>query len=115
VLVLDLSLPGGRGIEAIGELCDRAPVTEIVVLTMEDNPVFVQRALLAGALGFVLKDQADSELRARSPPSTSPPTSTGRTASRPRRPEGGAISSGTTLASGGTSSTRTPMMTRVRL
>jgi two-component system response regulator NreC len=62
VLVLDLTLSGGSGSEAIGELRDRAPATEIVVLTMEDNPVFVQRAFIAGALGFVLKDLADSEL-----------------------------------------------------
>jgi two-component system, NarL family, response regulator NreC len=62
VLVLDLSLSGGSGSEAIGELRDRAPATEIVVLTMEDNPVFAQRAFVAGALGFVLKDLADIEL-----------------------------------------------------
>ncbi len=62
VLVLDLSLSGGSRSEAIGELRDRAPATEIVVLTMEDNPVFVQRAFAAGALGFVLKDLADIEL-----------------------------------------------------
>jgi two-component system, NarL family, response regulator NreC len=62
VLVLDLSLPGGSGNEAIGALRDRAPATEIVVLTMEDNPVFVQRAFVAGALGFVLKDLADTDL-----------------------------------------------------
>jgi two-component system, NarL family, response regulator NreC len=62
VLVLDLTLSGGSGSEAIGQLRDRAPATEIVVLTMEDNPVFVQRAFIAGALGFVLKDLADSEL-----------------------------------------------------
>ncbi len=62
VLVLDLSLPGRSGNEAIGELRDQAPATEIVVLTMEDNPAFVHRAFIAGALGFVLKDLADSEL-----------------------------------------------------
>jgi two-component system response regulator NreC len=62
VLVLDVSLPGGSGTETIGELRNRAPLTEIVVLTMEDNPSFVQRAFLAGALGFVLKDLADNEL-----------------------------------------------------
>ncbi len=62
VLVLASSLSGGSGVETIGELRSRAPGTEIVVLAMEDNPAFVQRALLAGALGFVLKDLADSEL-----------------------------------------------------
>ena len=52
-------MPGGSSIEAIGRLRERAPDTQIVVMTMEDNPVFAQRALAAGALGFVVKDLAD--------------------------------------------------------
>jgi two-component system, NarL family, response regulator NreC len=62
VLVLDLSMPGGSSIEAIGQLRERVPETQIVALTMEDNPVFAQRALAAGALGFVVKELADDEL-----------------------------------------------------
>jgi two-component system response regulator NreC len=62
VLVLDLSMPGGSSIEAIGTLRERAPGTQIVVMTMEESPVFAQRALAAGALGYVSKDRADSEL-----------------------------------------------------
>jgi two-component system response regulator NreC len=62
VLVLDLRMGGGSSIEAIRSLSERVPATKIVVLTMEDNPVFAQRALAAGALGFVAKDLADSEL-----------------------------------------------------
>ncbi len=62
VLVLDLRLPGGSSIDTIGELRDRAPDTHVVVVTMEGNPVFAQHALAAGALGYVLKDRADTEL-----------------------------------------------------
>jgi two-component system response regulator NreC len=62
VLVLDLSMPDGSSIETIGKLRERVPDTQIVVLTMNDSPVFAQRALAAGALGFVLKDLADSDL-----------------------------------------------------
>jgi two-component system, NarL family, response regulator NreC len=62
VLVLDLGLPDGSSIEAIGQLRERAPETQIVALTMEDSPVFAQRALAAGALGFVAKELADDEL-----------------------------------------------------
>jgi two-component system response regulator NreC len=62
VLVLDLHMPGGSRIETIGKLRERAPDTHVVVLTMEDNPLFAQHALATGALGFVLKDRADSEL-----------------------------------------------------
>jgi two-component system, NarL family, response regulator NreC len=62
VLVLDLGMPDGSSVEAIGQLREREPETQIVVLTMQDNPVFAQRALAAGALGFVAKELADSEL-----------------------------------------------------
>ena len=62
VLVLDLHTRGGASIEAIRSLSERAPHTAIVVVTMEDSPVFAQRALAAGALGYVSKDLADEEL-----------------------------------------------------
>jgi two-component system response regulator NreC len=62
VLVLDLSMPGGSSIEAIGHLRERSPETQIVVMTMEESPVFAQRALAAGALGYVSKELADGEL-----------------------------------------------------
>jgi len=64
VLVLDLSLPGGSSIEAIGQLRERTPRTEIVVLTMQDSPATAQRALSAGASGYVTKDHAEDELPA---------------------------------------------------
>jgi two-component system, NarL family, response regulator NreC len=62
VLVLDLGMPNGSSIEAIRRLREQVPSTEIVVLTMEDSPVFAQQALDAGAVGFVLKHYADDEL-----------------------------------------------------
>ena len=62
VLVLDLNMGGESAIDAIPRLRADAPATQIVVLTMQDNPAFAQVALRAGALGYVLKDAADSEL-----------------------------------------------------
>ncbi len=62
VLVLDLRMSGTSNIQTIGKLRERAPETQIVVLTMDENPVFAQHALASGAVGFVLKDLADSEL-----------------------------------------------------
>jgi two-component system, NarL family, response regulator NreC len=62
VLLLDLSMPGGSSVEAIGQLRERAPATQIVALTMEDGPVFAQRALAAGAVGFVMTERSDAEL-----------------------------------------------------
>ena len=61
VLVLDLSIPGGPGLEAIGELGKRAPETQIVVLTANDSGAFAQKTLTTAA-GLVLKDHAESEL-----------------------------------------------------
>jgi two-component system, NarL family, response regulator NreC len=62
VLVLDLSMPGGSSIEAIGLLRERVPTTQIVLMTMDESPIFAQRALAAGALGYVSKELADQEL-----------------------------------------------------
>jgi len=62
VLLLDLRLPNGSSVEIIRRLRARAPDTEIVVITMEESPLFAQQAIDAGAVGFVLKDKADSEL-----------------------------------------------------
>jgi two-component system, NarL family, response regulator NreC len=62
VLVLDLTMPDGSAIDILGELRAKSPQTRIVVVTMEDAPGFAQRALAAGAGGFVLKELADEDL-----------------------------------------------------
>ncbi len=62
VLVLDLNMPGGSSLEAISAIRIEAPDTQIVVLTMQDEPVFARHALTAGAIGYVLKEAADDEL-----------------------------------------------------
>ncbi len=62
VLVLDIGLAEGASSKTIAWLCERDQRLRIVAVTMEENPVFAQRALAAGAHGFVLKDRADEEL-----------------------------------------------------
>jgi two-component system response regulator NreC len=62
VLVLDLHMNGGPGIDTIRRIRAQAPNTEIVVVTMEPSPVFAQQVFQAGAAAFVLKDRADTEL-----------------------------------------------------
>lgn len=62
VLVLDLNMPGGSGLDAIDTLTASTPESAIVVLTMQDDPSFARKALQNGALGFVLKEAADEEL-----------------------------------------------------
>lgn len=62
VLVLDLNMPGGSSLEGIPEIRAECPETQIVVLTMQDEPAYARHALGAGALGYVLKESAESEL-----------------------------------------------------
>jgi two-component system response regulator NreC len=62
VLVLDLNMPGGSSIVAIPRLLQVSPHTAIVVLTMEDDPLFARDAVGAGAIGFVRKNAAGTEL-----------------------------------------------------
>jgi two-component system, NarL family, response regulator NreC len=64
VLVLDLHMPNGSGLETIRRLRANVPETEIVVLTMNPSPPLAQQAIDSGAVGFVLKDKADTELPA---------------------------------------------------
>lgn len=62
VLVLDLNLPEGLSLDAIPGLRAESPATQIVVLTMQNEPAYARHALSAGALGYVLKEAAESEL-----------------------------------------------------
>jgi two-component system, NarL family, response regulator NreC len=63
VLVLDLSMPGQRSsLEAIPAVAEASNATRVVVLTMHEDPEFARQALRAGALGYVLKEAADTEL-----------------------------------------------------
>jgi two-component system, NarL family, response regulator NreC len=62
VLILDLNMPGESSLPAIPRLRDSVPETQIVVLTMQNDPAFAREALRAGAIGYVLKEAADTEL-----------------------------------------------------
>jgi two-component system, NarL family, response regulator NreC len=62
VLLLDLTMPGRSGIDALPELLDAAPGMKILVLTMQDDPAYVRAAFAAGANGYLVKDAADVDL-----------------------------------------------------
>jgi len=62
VLILDLNMPGEPSLPAIPRIRESAPDTQIVVLTMQNDPAFAREALRAGAIGYVLKEAADAEL-----------------------------------------------------
>jgi two-component system response regulator NreC len=62
VVVLDVVMPGRSGIDATPEILQRSPDTKVLVLSLQDDPRYVQEAFAAGASGYVLKEAADSEV-----------------------------------------------------
>jgi DNA-binding NarL/FixJ family response regulator len=62
VLVIDLMMPGMSGLELTRQVCQHAPQTHVVVLSMHANALYVREALLAGAKAYVLKEAEVSEL-----------------------------------------------------
>jgi DNA-binding NarL/FixJ family response regulator len=62
VISLDLEMPGGTGMKLIETLAHDFPQTRILVLTMHHDPAYFRLALAAGAVGYVMKKSADSEL-----------------------------------------------------
>ena len=65
VVLMDLRMPGGGGIEATTRILAQRPGTAIVVLTMSEDDDSVFAALRAGAKGYLLKEaQADDIVRA---------------------------------------------------
>jgi len=62
VVLLDLSMPGSRFTQTIEQLVRVAPSSRVLVLTMHDDPAYLQAALQAGASGYIVKKAADIEL-----------------------------------------------------
>ncbi|MBC8451108.1 MAG: response regulator transcription factor, partial [Planctomycetes bacterium] len=62
VLLLDISMPGLSGLDAIPHVRERAPKTRIVMLTHQIGQSFVRQAMEAGADGFLAKDSEPEEL-----------------------------------------------------
>ncbi len=64
LIILDISLPGLRGIEVIRKVRKTNKTVKILVLTMHKNEHYVYECLAAGAQGYILKEDADTELLA---------------------------------------------------
>ena len=62
LIILDISMPNLRGLEAIREIRKTYPKVKILVLTMHKKKEFLRQALRDGADGFLLKEDAGSEL-----------------------------------------------------
>ncbi|WP_306014731.1 DNA-binding response regulator [Oceanicaulis sp. MMSF_3324] len=62
VLVTDIEMPGMTGIEASETLRQSGSDTRVLIVTTFARPGYLQRALQAGVLGYVLKDAPSEEL-----------------------------------------------------
>jgi two-component system response regulator NreC len=62
VILLDVVMPGESGIEVLPKLLKESPGTNVLVLSMQDDPSYVREAFGAGASGYVLKEAADEEV-----------------------------------------------------
>jgi DNA-binding NarL/FixJ family response regulator len=62
VVVMDLLLPGLNGIEATEQILAQSPGTLVIVLSSSRTPGHVQRAMRAGARGYVLKSAETVDL-----------------------------------------------------
>ncbi len=64
VAVMDVAMPELNGIEATRRMGESAPRTRVLALSMHKDSVYVREILRAGARGYLLKDQIDSDLLA---------------------------------------------------
>ncbi|WP_042300837.1 response regulator [Paraburkholderia kururiensis] len=62
VVVMDVSLPGASGIEAMRRMLAREPHARVLIFSVHEEAIFVRRALDAGALGYVTKASAPDVL-----------------------------------------------------
>lgn len=62
IVLLDISMPGLSGLDALTELRQNYPHLPVLILSMHPEDRFAVRALKAGAAGYITKDSAVSEL-----------------------------------------------------
>jgi DNA-binding NarL/FixJ family response regulator len=62
VVLMDLRMPGGDGVEATARVLAQRPQTRVVVLTTYDTDADILRAVEAGAAGYLLKDASRHDL-----------------------------------------------------
>jgi len=63
LVLMDLTMPGMNGIEAVTEIKRRYPDVRVLVMTLHKTEDFIHASLKAGADGYILKDATHDELR----------------------------------------------------
>lgn len=63
LVLMDITMPGTNGIEAIANLKRRYPAIRVLVLTIHNTHEYIQESLSAGADGYILKGASQDELR----------------------------------------------------
>ncbi len=63
VILLDIGLPGISGLAAIGLLKEKFPESEIIMITIYDEPDKIFQAIQSGASGYLLKNTPFSEIK----------------------------------------------------
>ncbi len=62
MIILDISMPNLRGLEAIHEIKGVCPDVKVLILTMHKDRDYLYQAIAAGAKGYLLKEDAEKEL-----------------------------------------------------
>jgi DNA-binding NarL/FixJ family response regulator len=62
LVVLDLNLPGGSGLDLLRRILLQEPRPRVLIFSMHSSPAYVMRAMQAGASGYVTKSASASEL-----------------------------------------------------
>lgn len=64
LVILDISMPNLRGVEAASEIKQSYPEVEVLILSMHKRKEYLYHSFSAGVKGYVLKDDTDTELLA---------------------------------------------------
>ena len=62
IAVVDISLDGGSGLELIKDIKAQYPKTDAIVLSMHDEALYAERAMRAGAAGYIMKREATGKV-----------------------------------------------------
>ena len=62
VALVDLALQDENGLDLVAAFCQQTPLVRVLVVSGHDERLYAVRALQAGALGYIMKDQAPTEL-----------------------------------------------------